>query len=223
MDKKTKLSVIVPVYNMEKYLRKCLDSLVGQTLEDIQIIIVNDGSTDDSQSIIDEYCQEFGQKIMALKKENGGLSDARNFGMQYAQSEYYTFMDSDDWVEKEAYEKMYNKAVSDNFDIVVCDTNFIFTDHLEKVGSGIDNDVIGDNLIKRSYLSIFPAAWNKIYHSRLIQTNIRFTKGVWFEDVEYIYKILTYVKSIGIISEPLYQYLQRENSITYTFNEKIFD
>lgn len=223
MRKKISVSVIVPVYNVEKYLGKCLDSLLNQTLKDIQIIVVNDGSTDDSQNIIDKYCQKYGDRITALKKENGGLSDARNYGMEHIKGEYYTFLDSDDWIEKEAYEKMYNKAISENFDMVVCDTNFIYPDRVDKVESGVKHDVISHQTVKKIFLDIFPAAWNKIYKSRFKNTDIRFTKGVWYEDVEYIYKLLPYVKSIGVIKQPFIQYLQRESSITYTFNEKVFD
>lgn len=223
MSKKISVSVIVPVYKVEKYLGKCLDSLLNQTLKDIQIIVVNDGSPDNSQKIIDEYCKEYGDRITALKKENGGLSDARNFGMDHIKGEYYTFLDSDDWVEKDAYEKMYKKAISGNFDMVVCDTNFIYPDRIDRVDSGVKSDAASHEEVKKNYTDIFPAAWNKIFKKKLADTGIRFTKGVWYEDVEYIYKLLPHVENIGTVKKPFIQYLQRENSITYTFNEKIFD
>ena len=117
----TKVSIIVPVYNVEKYIDKCLDSLVNQTLKDIQIIIVNDGSKDDSIKIIKEYQEKYGNKIKYLEKENGGLSDARNYGIPYAEGEYIAFLDSDDYIEKNAYEEMYNIAKKEEADMVECD------------------------------------------------------------------------------------------------------
>ena len=119
-----KVSVIVPVYNVEDYIEKCLNSLVNQTLEDIEIIIVNDGSKDNSENIIKSFLSRYPQKIKYLKKENGGLSDARNYGIPYATGEYIAFLDSDDYVELDTYENMYNLAKKENSDMVEC--NFIW-------------------------------------------------------------------------------------------------
>ena len=117
-----KVSVIVPVYNVEKYVEKCLQSLVNQTLDNIEIIVVNDGSTDNSKQIIQAFIKEnLDTNIIYLEKENGGLSDARNYGMNYATGEYIAFLDSDDYVKNTIYEKMYNKAVEKNADYVECD------------------------------------------------------------------------------------------------------
>lgn len=106
-----KVSVIVPVYNVEKYLERCLNSLVNQTLQDIQIIVVNDGSPDNSQEIIDRFEKEYPDKLKGYIKENGGLSDARNYGMQFVEGEYVAFVDSDDYVDDTMYEKLYIKAI----------------------------------------------------------------------------------------------------------------
>ena len=116
-----KVSVIVPVYGTEKYLSKCLDSLVGQSLKEIEIIVVNDGSPDNSQIIIDEYDKKYPQ-MRGLQKENGGLSDARNYGICHANGEFVAFVDSDDYIEPTMCEDMYEKAVKNALDIVVCDT-----------------------------------------------------------------------------------------------------
>ena len=115
-----KVSVIVPVYNVEEYLERCLDSLVNQTLKDIEIIIVNDGSTDGSKEIIQKYLNKY-KNIVYLEKENGGLSSARNYGIPYAKGEYIGFVDSDDYVEITMYENMYNKAIEEKSDMVECD------------------------------------------------------------------------------------------------------
>ena len=120
-----KISVIVPVYNVEKYLEKCLDSLVNQTLKDIEIIIVNDGSLDNSQEIIDKYAKKH-KTIKSYIKENGGLSDARNYGIKQASGKYISFIDSDDYVKENMYELMYNKLEEKNLkvsDYVDCDND----------------------------------------------------------------------------------------------------
>ena len=115
-----KVSVIVPVYNVEKYIQKCLNSLVKQTLEDIEIIIINDGSKDNSFYIIKEFEKKYENKIKYFEKENGGSADARNQGILHATGDYIAFLDPDDYVELDIYEKMYNKAIEENSDIVEC-------------------------------------------------------------------------------------------------------
>ena len=215
-----KVSVIVPVYNVEKYLPKCLDSLVNQTLKDIEIIIVNDGSPDNSDKIISQYAKKY-KNIKAYTKENGGLSDARNFGLKKATGKYIAFLDSDDYVREDMYEKMYNKAISGNFDMVVCDLNYIYEDS-DKVLRAYSNIKTDTTNIKNVMINIYPSAWNKIYKKELFNSGIEFKKGVWFEDVEFIYRLLPYVKSIGVVSEPFNQYLQRPGSITNSVDKRIY-
>ena len=123
-----KVSVVVPVYNVEKYLDKCFNSLVKQTLKDIEIIVVNDGTKDNSQDIIDKYVKKY-KNIKAYKKTNGGLSSARNYGIKKCTGEYIAFLDSDDYVEYDMYEKLYNKAISEDFDITVCNVNYIYSSY----------------------------------------------------------------------------------------------
>lgn len=214
-----KVSVIVPVYNVEKYLAKCLDSLASQTLKDIEILIVNDESPDDSQKIIDRYVNKY-KNMKCFKKKNGGLSDARNYGLKYAKGEYIAFLDSDDYVTNDMYEKMYLKAKEKDFDMVVCDINYLYPDKKLRVNSGIKEDTTD---IKKTYLTIHPAAWNKIFKKELFLNDVFFKKGVWFEDVEFIYRMLPYIKSIGVVHEYFNQYVQREGSITNTVNPKIYD
>lgn len=214
-----KVSVIVPVYNVEKYIEKCLDSLVNQTLKEMEIIIVNDGSLDNSEKIIKKYEKKY-SNIIYLKKENGGLSSARNYGIDYANGEYIAFLDSDDYVSLDMYEKMYNKAKEKDFDMVVCDINYLYQDKTIRVDCGIKKDTTN---IKKTYLTIHPAAWNKIFKRDLFDNGIIFKMGVWFEDVEFIYRMLPYVKSIGVIHDAFNQYVQREGSITSMVNPKIYD
>ena len=213
-----KVSVIVPVYNVEKYIEKCLSSLVNQTLRDIEIIVVNDGSPDNSQKIIDKYAKKY-SNIKSFTKKNGGLSDARNFGLKYASCEYIAFVDSDDYVKLDMYEKMYDKAKENNFDMVVCDIDYLYPDKTLRVSSGLEDDTTN---IKDVYLNIHPAAWNKIFKKELFENDVYFKKNVWFEDVEFIYRMLPYIKSIGVVKEDFNQYVQREGSITSIVNKKIY-
>ena len=216
--KKIKVSIIVPVYNVEEYLARCLDSLVNQSLKDIEIIVVNDGSPDNSQKIIDNYCKKY-KNIKSFIKENGGLSDARNFGIEKAQGEYIAFLDSDDYVTTDMYMEMYNKAISGDFDMVVCDLNYVYDDKIIKASCNVKKDT---NNIKDVMLNIYPAAWNKIFKRNLMDKGIRFKKGVWFEDVEFIYRLLPYINTIGVVHKTFNQYVQREGSITNTINKKLY-
>ncbi len=213
-----KVSVIVPVYNVYEYIEKCLDSLVKQTLKDIEIIVVNDGSPDNSQEIIDKYAKKY-KNIRSFIKKNGGLSDARNYGIKYAKGEFIAFLDSDDYVKVDMYEKMYAKAKEEDFDMVVCDIDYLYPDNTLRVSSGINSDTKD---IKKTYLSIHPAAWNKIFKKELFNNDVYFKKNVWFEDVEFIYRMLPYIKSIGVVKEDFNQYVQRAGSISNTVNMKLY-
>ena len=176
-----KISVIVPVYNVYNYIDKCLNSLVNQTLRDIEIIVVNDGSPDNSEEIIEKYIKKY-SNIKYYKKKNGGISDARNYGLKYATGEYIGFVDSDDYVKENMYEEMYNKALTDNYDMVVCDLNYVYDDKIIRVDCGIKKDT--EN-VKSIYIDNYPVVWNKIFKRELFN-NIQFKCGVWFEDVELL-------------------------------------
>ena len=216
-----KISVIVPVYNVEKYLPKCLDSLVNQTINDIEIIIVNDGTQDDSQKIIDEYYKKYPQKIKKFYKENGGLSSARNYGINYAQGEYIAFVDSDDTIKLDMFEKMYTKAKKDDLDIVVCDTVNVFEDKSEQYCKS--NLVCADNIVK-SYLLSPPMACIRIY-KKYIFDNVRFKENILYEDLELIPSMVNITKKVGFVPEGLYYYYQRTGSIMNQteFNIKLLD
>lgn len=217
-----KVSIIVPVYNVEKYLDKCLNSLINQTLKDIEIIIVNDGSPDNSQAIIDKYKNKY-SNIKAYTKKNEGLSSARNYGMKYAKGEYISFIDSDDYIEYNMYEKMYKKAKEHDFDIVTCDLTYIYEDKKVYCSSNIKKDLFNKKEIKKIMTNIYPAAWNKIYKRKLLQnTKINFKIGVWFEDVEFLYRLLPHINTIGTINESFVNYVQRKGNITSTFDKRLY-
>lgn len=215
-----KLSVIVPVYNVEKYLNKCLDSLVDQELVDMEVIVVNDGSPDESQKIIEDYESRF-PFVKGFVKENGGLSDARNYGIERATGEYIAFVDSDDYVEKAMFQTMLKKAEEGNFDIVVCDFEEIYSSGGRRGYSRIREDLLTKTAVKEHMNDIYPSAWNKIYKRELFE-KIRFKKNVWFEDVEMLYRMLPLVESVGVTHHAFYKYVQRQGSISKSNDARIF-
>lgn len=210
-----KVTIIVPIYNVEKYLKKCIESLVNQTLQEIEIILVNDGSTDSSAEIAKEYQKRFEKKIIYLEKENGGLSDARNFAISFAKGEYIAFLDSDDYVEKDTYENMYKIAKKENSDMVECD---FYWEYPNKVK--IDTGEIYYSK-KEMLEKVRVIAWNKLIRREIVQKRkIEFPKGYRYEDVEFTYKLIPYLDKVSFLKEPCIHYVQRENSISNSQNEK---
>ena len=210
-----KVSVIVPIYNVEKYLEKCINSLLSQTLEDIQIILVNDGSKDNSGNIAKEYEQNNKERVIYVEKENGGLSDARNYGLKYATGDFIAFLDSDDYIEKNAYEEMYNKAIEENADYVECDFIWEFPNKIR-----VDKQYPYKN--KKEMLSfVRVVAWNKLIKRQLItDNNLEFPKGLRYEDVEFTYKLIPFINKFTYVDKPFIHYVQREGSIANVQNER---
>ena len=210
-----KVSVIVPIYNVEKYLEKCINSLLSQTLEDIQIILVNDGSKDNSGNIAKEYEKNNKDRVIYVEKENGGLSDARNYGLKYATGDFIAFLDSDDYIEKNAYEKMYNKAIEENADYVECDFLWEFPNKIR-----VDKQYPYKN--KKEMLSfVRVVAWNKLIKRQLItDNNLEFPKGLRYEDVEFTYKLIPFINKFAYVDKPFIHYVQREGSIANVQNER---
>ena len=210
-----KVSVIVPIYNVEKYLEKCINSLLSQTLEDIQIILVNDGSKDNSGNIAKEYEQNNKDRVIYVEKENGGLSDARNYGLKYATGDFIAFLDSDDYIEKNAYEEMYNKAIEENADYVECDFIWEFPNKIR-----VDKQYPYKN--KKEMLSfVRVVAWNKLIKRQLItDNNLEFQKGLRYEDVEFTYKLIPFINKFTYVDKPFIHYVQREGSIANVQNER---
>ena len=210
-----KVSIIVPIYNVEKYLEKCLESLVNQTLQEIQIILVNDGTKDNSGEIAKEYQQKYPKKIIYLEKENGGLSDARNFGIPHATGEYIAFLDSDDYVELSIYEEMYQLAKKENSDMVECD--FIW-EYLDK--SKQDIGVLYEGK-KEMLEKVRVVAWNKLIKREIIEkAKIEFPKGYRYEDVEFTYKLIPYLEKVSFLKKTYIHYVQRDDSIANSQNER---
>ena len=217
------VSVIVPFYNVEGYIGRCLDTLVKQTLGDIEIILVNDGSKDRSKIVVDKYLKEYPEKIVYLEKENGGLSDARNYAIPYAKGEYIAFLDSDDYVEYTMYKDMYELAKKENSDMVECD---FYWEYPYKNKTKEDKGLIYNGK-KEMIEKVRVVAWNKLIKKDILEkSKIIFPKGYRYEDVEFTYKLVPYLNKVSFLKKPCVHYIQREGSISNNQNERnkeIFD
>lgn len=209
-----KVSIIVPVYNVQKYLRRCLDSLVGQILKDIEIICINDGSTDLSEQILDEYFLT-DSRVIVLKQEQSGQSAARNRGIQIASGEYLGFVDSDDWVDKDFFEKLYNSAVKNNADVAAAGVIRLHK-YSKKFYLKFDNEIITSDTDKKFALCDIPEysyVWNKIYKKELfLKNNIWFEKGIFYEDVIITPQLMYYSKILLTVPETYYYYWRHSGS-----------
>jgi glycosyltransferase involved in cell wall biosynthesis len=219
-----KISVIVPVYNVEKYISKCLDSLVNQTLDDIEIIVVNDGSKDNSEKIIDKYVKKYPNMIFSYKKENGGLSSARNYGLKLAKGEYIAFIDSDDYVDLDLFEKMYNTALNEKSDVVVCPVKYVYKD---KISHKNFNMLLFNKSIKVSPKILIEAksyAPNKIYKREFWMKNKFEFPNQYFEDSALIYNVLLKANKVSAINDGYYFYNRiNDSSITKVLDNRIYD
>lgn len=215
-----KVSIIVPVYNTEKYLPKCLDSLVNQTLNEIEILIINDGSPDNSQVIIDDYANRYPEKIRCIIKKNGGIGSVRNLGIKEVKGEYFAFLDSDDFIEPDAYEKLYNFAKGKNANLVSCD--FIY-DYLTKQKIFKEKRF---NNINEAITNIHCVLWNRLYKTSFIQSlDFGFSNLKRYEDANYLYKMVTSLKEndFSHYDEALIHYVQREESWMHSYDERVLE
>ncbi len=213
-----KISIIIPVYNCEKYLKKCLDSLINQTLKEIEIILVNDGSTDESVKIAETYTDS---RIKLINKENGGQSSARNRGLEIACGEYIGFIDSDDWVDLDYFEKLYNTSVKYNADIAMAD--FIRTGTKKhKIRLNLSQEIVYETIedkIKVANALKEGCIWNKIYKKEILD-NLRFTEGMFFEDGPFTIKALFNSDKLVTVPSTYYYYYQNPSSTVKTMDKK---
>lgn len=229
------ISVIVPVYNVRDYLKKCLDSILSQTFSDFELICVNDGSTDGSRKILEEY-KKRDNRIIIVDKENGGLSSARNEGMKAAKGKFFSFIDSDDWVDKTMLEKLYKSIDDNNSDIAICavhqfdenkqqidDSNPYYT--LEFFDKTFDNRAFSYKDTKPFIMDVCVMAWNKLYRRSLIeQCSAKFPEGLIFEDGPFFFSIFFKTQRISIVRDFLYYYrINRKNSIIQKAGKKFID
>ena len=206
---KIKVSVIIPVYNTEDYLKECIESLVNQTLREIEILIVNDGSTDSSLEIMKEFKNKYPNIIKIFDKVNGGQASARNYALPFAQGEYLGFVDSDDWVDSTMYEEMYEKAEKEDADIVICD----MVDHFP------DRTVCYPSSRFENKFKVTPSACNKLFKRSLVKEDV-FPVGLWYEDFEFTTMQLMKTDCISVIHKGLYHCHCREVSTMYNNNSE---
>ncbi len=211
------ISVIVPVYNVELYLGKCLDSLLAETFTDLEILVIDDGSTDRSGGICDRY-SESDKRVRVFHTENRGLSAARNLGLDHARGEYIGFVDSDDWIDPEMYALLLNKAEETGADIVECG---VFRESVHESREICVNQTLLSGIPAVETLifgGIKAQVWNKLW-KRTLFDEIRFPEGRCFEDVATTYKLILNANIVGI-PQSCYHYLQRDSSISQNHSSK---
>lgn len=226
MQEEKLISVIVPVYNVKDYIKKCVQSIIEQSYKNLEIILVDDGSTDGSAQICDEI-GKIDDRIVVLHKKNGGLSDARNYGIDHSQGEFLSFIDSDDYIHPDMYKNMLNRMHIDNSNLCLC--NYMKVDENgEKTRGNYSNFNVKDSIIsdkdmikglESSDIVYFVIACNKLYRKSLFE-NVRYPAGKIHED-EYVAHLIAHnARMISCISEPYYFYLQRTDSITHGESSK---
>ena len=223
--KNIKLSIVAAVYNLEKYLPRCLDALVNQTLQEIEILCVNDGSTDSAPQIIEDYQKRYPEKIKVFHKENGGEFTTRNYGLERAIGEYVTFVDTDDYVEPNWAEKLYNAAKENDADLAVCgferidlETNKVVATNMTNFGNTVKEINPKDDYL----LFINPAPWNKVYKREKIK-DLRFLPFRGFNDTMFLASCYTRMNKIAFVSDVLYHYYLRYDSQIHTVNKQDVD
>ena len=208
------ISVIVPIYGVEKYLNQCVESIVRQTYQELEIILVDDGSPDNCGTICDEWAN-IDKRIKVVHKENGGLSDARNAGLQIATGELISFIDSDDYIEPLFFETLHTAMKETGAEIAECGTRYVNEDGKELKIRTAQNGVFDtitalEKLINEQ--GLYQTVWNKLYRREVID-GIWFAKGKYNEDEFWTYKVFDRAKKIVSVEQPLYNYLQRGSSI----------
>ena len=219
------ISVIVPIYNISKYLPKCIDSIINQSYKNLEIILVDDGSTDGSENICDTY-QLKDNRIVVIHKENSGLSSARNSGIEVASGRLISFVDGDDYIEKTFIEDLKNNMDINKSDISVCNyfnvKNNIKTLYIDKNEEFWVQGKDKFNNIENNYRVMTIYSWNKLYKKSLFERT-RYANGLVYEDAHIICDLLDTANKVSYTFKPLYNYVYRQNSISNTFNLKSFD
>jgi glycosyltransferase involved in cell wall biosynthesis len=221
-----KISIIVPIYNIERHVEQCIASIISQTITDLEIILVNDGSTDNSGEICDQFAS-IDKRIRVIHKKNGGLSDARNKGIESAKGDFIGFVDGDDFIEPKMYETLYNLNIKHSADISTCKISTIRNNKTSKEKKYTNKTTIFNSYeaIKFMYGGKLTgySACNKLYSSKLFE-EIKFPNNRIFEDAAIMYKLYDNANKIVQIDWPFYNYVYREQSITHSkFSEKRFD
>ena len=210
------ISIIVPIYKVEAYIQKCVESILSQTYKNLEVILVDDGSPDNCGNICEEYSRK-DKRIKVIHKINGGLSSARNAGLDIASGEYIGFIDSDDWIEDDMYESLYNAIIKYNADISVCGRYIVQGSRIttisdsEKAQTFTRREALSE-LVLDEYSGMKNFAWDKLYKKELFE-DIRYPEGKYYEDIFTTYKLFSKSEKIVDIKSPKYYYLLRADSI----------
>ncbi len=207
------ISVIVPIYNVEKYLPRCVDSILNQSYKNLEVILVDDGSPDNSPKICDEYAKQ-DNRIKVVHKQNGGLSDARNAGMEVATGEYVSFIDSDDWVDADFISELY-KGIKSGADVAECATRlFDDNDNTLSTRGSKESKISRDDALAKLITEdgVYQTVWNKLYKKSQID-ELPFAVGKYHEDDFWTWKVFLKIDNLYLCEKPMYNYLQRSNSI----------
>ena len=218
------VSVIIPVYKVEKYIHKCIDSVLTQTFRDIQVILVDDGSPDNCGHICDEYSKA-DKRVSVVHKENGGLSDARNAGMKYAEGNYILFVDSDDYIEHDMIEYMYSRIKDSDADMATCGIYEVYSDRIEEQKREPEFVCSGEEAFRCILQghTIRGEVWNKLIRKSCM-SGIEFPKGRLYEDIYFTADLMPRIKKVVVGTEPKYYYLHRSDSITgRAYRPKLYD
>lgn len=227
MMDKPGISVIVPVYNVQDYVVRCIKSVQNQTLRDFELLLIDDGSTDLSGNLCDNISR-FDERIRVIHKKNGGLSDARNTGINLAKGQYIFFVDSDDWIDNDTLELLWNIALEEDADIVECSYRNVFCDHVEEESANTGEMIVGNGtyamqcqLDWRYFKSV---AWNKLYRRELFADGKRYPAGRYHEDEFFTHQVFYAAEKLVYIDISKYNYVrERTGSITDRVTSKILD
>lgn len=209
------ISVIIPVFNVENYLGKCLDSVLDQTFNDFEVILINDGSTDGSAAICEEYSRQ-NERIYYISQENQGLGRTRNIGVDAAHGKYILFVDSDDYIARNMMEILYNNILSSGADIATCGLYNVYKAKCIPQYGEIERFTCDNVEAFRLLLvgeKIPGSSCNKLFKKEILQ-QVRYPEGILYEDVAFHTSLMQIVKTVHVDTTPLYYYVHRENSIT---------
>lgn len=207
-----KISIVVPCYNVEKQIKRCIDSIKNQSYKNYEVLLIDDGSKDKTKEIIKTEIKN-DKRFKYLYKKNGGVSSARNYGIEKSTGKYLCFIDSDDYVEKDYLEELYKSLIENNADISICSFLRVYENKINH------NDIRKgfNNLIKH------PASWNKLCKASLFKdNNLEYPLNKWYEDLELFGKVFMISNKISIVEKPLYNYIQNSSSIMHTYDDRIY-
>lgn len=221
MKDKDLISVVVPIYNIENYVKTCVESLIQQSYKNLEILLINDGSTDNSAKVCQEYSNN--SNVFLYTKKNGGLSDARNYGLNLAKGKYVAFVDGDDYVEPDYIAKLYEAIVSNNSEVAMCE--YFEVDENKQILKTVNlnqplnmSSISGKILLDFFYKAggvVDQVIWNKLYDKGVF-SKVKFAKGKYYEDGYIIAPLYWNVKKVSLVRQPLYNYVQRSDSIMHT-------